>query len=102
MRDRCLNQGNDNYHNYGGRGIAIDPRWDDFAAFVSDMGPKPTSSHSVDRIDNDGNYSPQNCRWATKMEQRHNQRPARCATCRSVDKESPGIALDGMGVLVLA
>jgi hypothetical protein len=74
MRDRCRNPKNHKFSAYGGRGIAVCDRWNSFEAFLADMGPRPTSRHSIDRIDNDGNYEPDNCRWATSKEQRANQR----------------------------
>ena len=75
MRQRCSNPNIKHYSNYGGRGISICGRWDSFAAFREDMGPRPSKKHSIDRINVDGNYEPGNCRWATPKEQRKNQRP---------------------------
>jgi len=74
MRARCNNPNVPSYRNYGGRGIGICKRWDDFWLFVSDMGDKPSIKHSIDRIDNDGNYAPGNCRWATAKQQQSNKR----------------------------
>jgi hypothetical protein len=75
MRQRCNNPKHPRYSVWGGRGISICKRWNSFSNFIYDMGPRPTKSHSIDRIDNDGNYEPSNCRWATKSEQSSNQRP---------------------------
>lgn len=78
MRTRCYDPDTHNFKNYGGRGIRICDRWNEsFWNFVEDMGPKPSPVHSLDRIDPDGHYGPDNCRWATRAEQRLTQRKAR-------------------------
>lgn len=81
MKQRCGNPNHPRYEDYGGRGIRVCDRWrDSFDNFVTDMGPKPTPQHSLDRWpDNDGHYEPGNCRWATLNEQRANRRDSRRA-----------------------
>jgi len=75
MKTRCSNPKHKYYKNYGGRGITICDRWlYSFENFLEDMGEKPLPELSLDRIDNDGNYEPENCRWATKEQQIHNRR----------------------------
>jgi hypothetical protein len=73
IKKRCLNPNYREFHLYGGRGIQICPHWkDSFTAFLGDMGPRPSLRHSIDRVDNNGNYEPGNCRWATPQEQSDN------------------------------
>jgi hypothetical protein len=77
MRHRCRNPAHKQYADYGGRGIDVCQRWDsDFLAFLNDMGPRPRG-RSIDRINNNGNYEPGNCRWATPLQQTHNRRNSR-------------------------
>ena len=77
MRQRCSNPKVRNYANYGGRGITVHPRWDSFENFLADMGKKPAAGMSLDRINNELGYFPENCRWTTHSEQNRNRRARR-------------------------
>lgn len=73
MKLRCLYPNHISYKNYGGRGIKICDRWLNFSNFLEDMGERPIGK-TLDRMDNDGNYEPNNCKWSTKIEQQNNRR----------------------------
>ncbi|MER8616037.1 hypothetical protein NKG99_04150 [Mesorhizobium sp. M1409] len=84
MKTRCLNRRQDRFADYGGRGIKVCDRWltgdgarTGFECFFSDLGPKPTPAHSLERRENEGGYEPSNCRWATAAEQNRNTRQNR-------------------------
>ena len=92
MRARCnapCLSGNDNYQ---GKGIKVCPEWDSFKQFYTDMGPKPTPKHSIDRIDSNGNYCPENCRWADDTTQARNTVKVRTYTYKGVTGCIPELA----------
>lgn len=80
MKKRCENPRHPSYDNYGGRGIQVCERWQRYSNFLEDMGLPPFEGAELDRIDNDGNYEPGNCRWATITENARNKRGSRHVT----------------------
>ena len=77
MRQRCTNPRSKFYPRYGGRGISICAEWNDFGKFYEDVGQRPTPLHTLERINNDGNYCKENCKWATQTEQASNRKSSR-------------------------
>lgn len=88
MIARCRDPRHCRFQRYGGRGISICERWNSFANFLADMGERPSNKHSLDRINNDGNYEPGNCRWATASQQSRNR-----STSRFVDFEGQSLSM---------
>lgn len=87
MRARCHNPNNPNFQRYGARGITVCDAWrSDFLMFLNDMGRRPSARHTLDRVDNDGNYTPENCRWATLKDQCRNRRSSRFLTANGETK----------------
>ena len=87
MKDRCYNVNEPAYKNYGGRGIIVCDRWrNSFKNFIADMGNRPSPKHTIDRINNDGDYCPENCRWVTRKVQNCNKRNTVVITINGISK----------------
>lgn len=103
MKERCNREAHGAYKYYGGRGIRVCEKWSkSFQAFISDMGDKPTPAHTLDRVDNDGDYSPDNCQWVTMAEQISKQ-GLRCTNktgVKGINPHSGGYRIRSKGVYV--
>lgn len=89
MLGRCTDPNNERYPQYGGRGITVCERWlNSFPTFLADMGPKPDSSYTIGRLDNDGNYELSNCRWETPTQQNRNR-----SNCRFVSYDGRSMTI---------
>jgi hypothetical protein len=87
IKARCTNPNDPAFHNYGERGITICPEWKtSFTAFLADMGLKPTPAHTIERIDNNLGYTPENCTWADRFQQAENRRNTRWLTHNGITK----------------
>jgi hypothetical protein len=87
IKKRCYNPMQKSYARYGGRGITMCDRWrDSFETFYADVGPRPSPRHSIDRMDNTGHYTPENCRWATVIQQANNKRSNRSLTLQGITR----------------
>lgn len=88
MMTRCFNKNSKSFNNYGGRGVSVCDRWKKFEHFLEDMGEKPNKGISIERINNNGNYEPGNCVWATAKEQNRNRRNTKLSEQLVVDLRS--------------
>jgi len=87
LRSRCSNPNNSKYPNYGGRGVTFCERWKEYSNFLEDMGRRPSSEYSIDRIDVNGNYEPSNCRWTTAKVQARNKTTTLFVRFKGVDRK---------------
>ena len=95
MKCRCSSESHACWHHYGGRGIRVCPEWmASFEAFLDHIGPRPSKTHSLDRVDNDGNYEPGNVRWATRKQQNSNMRRSLFVTVGGVTKTANDWAIE--------
>lgn len=92
MRSRCEDPNSKAWENYGGRGIKVCDRWQSFESFYADMGSRPSDDHQIDRIDNEAGYGPDNCRWATRIENSSNRRNTVYVEWRGETDTIPGWA----------
>jgi hypothetical protein len=100
MHQRCDNPNRDVYALYGERGIEVCDRWRSFEAFLDDMGHRPSPDHTIDRIDNNGDYEPGNCRWATLVEQASNTRASKIWIVDGIEYPSARTAAQVFGVSI--
>jgi len=98
MKNRCSCETSNQYKDYGGRGIKVCNRWLRFENFLKDMGEKPSTNHQLDRINNDGNYEPDNCRWTISVTNSRNQRSSRYWFIDGIKYESCYHAAEELGI----
>jgi len=90
IKQRCFNENHTAWARYGGRGITMCDQWrNSFETFLADVGERPSKNHTIDRIDNDGNYEPGNVRWATGVEQQANRTTSLSPTCKRGHARTP-------------